>query len=319
MTDMAEEEKRDDHVTMHGDELSIYAGLVEALIARDAPELVGLPVSRFESSGSSNAIFQLGDELLVRMPRQPGGGEGIAKEARLAPMLSAALPVAVPRVAAVGQPGFGYPEKWSVVHRIEGEHPVRALPGEPVDASRTVLAKGLAEVVGALRSIDVPRPVDDDLRWYRGGALRDFDQGVRQSIALCREIDGIDLDLDRAESVWEAALGLPGADEPAPDRWYHGDLVAENLLVEDGNLVAVLDLGSVSVGDPTIDLHGAWEILDAPAREAFARALGVGEAEWLRGRAWALGVALVALPYYWDSMPGRRDDRLAMARNVLDD
>src|SRR5699024_11917446 len=77
------------------------------------------------------------------------------------------------------------------------------------------------------------------------------------------------------------------------------------------------DFGAVSVGDPTVDLHGAWEILDGPARDVFAHELGVGEPEWLRGRAWALGIALCVLPYYWTSMPDRRDDRLAIARTVL--
>ena len=130
-------------------------------------------------------------------------------------------------------------------------------------------------------------------------------------------MDGLDVDLVKAEALWEEALTLPGAYETEPDRWYHGDLVAENLLVANGRLVAVLDLGSVSVGDPTVDLHGAWEILDAPARALFAAKLGVTEAEWLRGRAWALGIALGALAYYWNTMPERRRDRLAMLRNVL--
>ncbi len=95
--------------------------------------------------------------------------------------------------------------------------------------------------------------------------------------------------------------------------------MGENLLVTGGELSAVLDFGAVSVGDPTIDLHGAWEILDATACEVFARRLGVDGTEWLRGRAWALGVSLTALSYYWSTMPGRRDDRFAMAHNVLSD
>lgn len=85
-----------------------------------------------------------------------------------------------------------------------------------------------------------------------------------------------------------------------------------------GALGCVLDFNA-HVGDPTIDLHGAWEILDPPARAAFRDRLGVDEAEWLRGRAWALGIALGTFTYYWDSMPGRRHDRLAMAGNALAD
>lgn len=302
---------------LHHDELPIDEELVAKLIQRDMPWLADLSISSVESAGSTNGMFRLGDSLSVRLPRQPGGGESIVKEARLTPMLSAALPVAIPDVVAVGDPGFGYPERWSVARWLAGEHPTRAVPGHADGDGRRALAEDLVGVVRALRHLEVPDTVGDDLRWYRGGALRDADPEVRRALDICRTIDGLDLDLDRAESVWEESLALPGAGEGGPDRWFHGDLVAENLLVSRGRLSAVLDFGGVSVGDPTIDLHGAWEVLDGPARDVFAHELGVGEAEWLRGRAWALGIALGVLSYYWTSMPGRRDDRIAMARNVL--
>lgn len=306
-------------MTLHADELPIDDALVRSLVDRDLPEYAGMTLTPLGASGSTNALFRLGDDLLVRLPRQPGAGASVLKEAHLAPLLARALPVAVPEVVAVGNPGFGYTEHWSVTRWLGGEHPRRAEPGKPAKSERLGLAEDLATVVLALRAIDAPDVVGDDLRWYRGGALGDFDAAVRQYLELCRRIPGLDLDLARAETIWDEALMLPGAAEPGPDRWYHGDLVAENLLVADGRLAAVLDLGSVSIGDPTVDLHGAWEVLDGPARAAFAARLGVSEAEWLRGRAWALGIALGALSYYWDSMPGRRDDRLAMARNVLGD
>jgi aminoglycoside phosphotransferase (APT) family kinase protein len=80
-------------------------------------------------------------------------------------------------------------------------------------------------------------------------------------------------------------LSLPGASEAGPDRWYHGDLVCENLLLVDGKLTSALDFGGLSIGDPTIDLHGAWELFDAPACAVFRARLRVDDAEWARGRA----------------------------------
>lgn len=114
-------------------------------------------------------------------------------------------------------------------------------------------------------------------------------------------------------------MGLPGVAEAAGTCWHHGDLLAENLLVRDGRLAAVLDFGGLAVGDPTVDLIGAWEVLDPPARDAFREAVDVDDPAWLRGRAWALSLAMITFPYYWRSMPERCAGRVAIARSVLED
>lgn len=305
--------------TLHKNELTLNDAAVRGLVDRDLPEYAHKPLKRLDATGSSNVLYRLGADLLVRLPRQPGGGASIAKEARWTPVLADALPVAVPQVVHVGNPGFGYPEQWSVVRWLEGKHPGSVPPGVNAFGDMGGIAEDLANVIKALREIEVPSPVGDELRWYRGGPLAAFDPSVRTFLNQCRSLTELDVDLDKAEALWNDSLALPGADVAGADRWYHGDLVSENLLVANGRLVAVLDLGAVSVGDPTVDLHGAWEVLDGPGRAVFAEKLGVSEAEWLRGRAWALGISLGALAYYWHTMPQRRHDRLAMLRNVLND
>ena len=95
--------------------------------------------------------------------------------------------------------------------------------------------------------------------------------------------------------------------------------MAENRLVCDGRLTAVLDFGGLAVGDPTVDLVVAWEVLEASSREVFRRAVEVDAESWLRGRAWALSLALMTFSYYWRAMPDRCADRLAMARSVFAD
>ena len=229
----------------------------------------------------------------------------IEKEQRLAGEFASLLPVRVPEILAIGRPSHGYGEQWSIVGWLPGEHPAACGPDEPPSEQRSQLAVDLAEVIIALRAAPMSEAAVQDpaLRGYRGEALAGIDDWVRNSIEGCRSIVGLDLDLDLAQAVWEDALKLPGAYEVGPDRWYHGDLVAENLLVMDGRLSAVLDFG-VEIGDPTIDLHGAWELFDQPAREVFRERLGAEDAEWLRGRAWALCIALGTFTYYWDTMPG---------------
>ena len=49
------------------------------------------------------------------------------------------------------------------------------------------------------------------------------------------------------------------------------------------------------MGDPACDLAFAWTSLDDDAREAFRAALGLDDATWLRGQAWALWKALIVV------------------------
>ena len=286
------------------------------------PARAGSPVRRLAASGSTNALYRLGDELLVRLPRQPGGSTTISKEARWLPVLAPLLPVSVPDVVAEFEPDRDYPERWSVVRWIEGVHPKVVDPDTAVDPRREHLATNLATVLDALRQAEVPTAAVNDphLRSYRGEPLATMDQATRENIERCRSLDDFDLDLDAAEQIWDEAMTLPGTADRTTPSWYHGDLAAENLLVRDADatLTAVLDFGGLAIGDPTVDLVVAWEVLDPPARELFRRQVGVDDATWLRGRAWALSITLM-IWYYWTTMPDRRARCMAVGRNVLAD
>jgi aminoglycoside phosphotransferase (APT) family kinase protein len=314
---------------LHDDELAIDVGLVRTLVDTSFPAWASLPLTPMSASGSSNALFRLGGELLVRLPRQPGGSATIGKEARWLPQVGPRLPVPVPTVVALGRPQPGYPEQWSVVRWLDGDLPAVFDPESRDAASPAATsqarARDLAAVVVALREAEVPAAAaaDPQLSWYRGLPLRDMDDDTQENLADCRAIGDLDLDLDAAQKVWDEATALPdttpGASPAMTPSWYHGDLLAENLLVRDGRLAAVLDFGGLAVGDPTVDLVVAWELLDPSSREVFRRAVGVDETTWLRGRAWALALSLMTFPYYWRTMPARCTDRLAMARSVLAD
>lgn len=52
------------------------------------------------------------------------------------------------------------------------------------------------------------------------------------------------------------------------------------------------------VGDPAVDLVVAWSLLDPAGRDADRTVLGVDDATWLRGRAWAVSAAAQAKPCY---------------------
>jgi aminoglycoside phosphotransferase (APT) family kinase protein len=207
---------------LHPDEIPVDVELVRALVGRSMPDYADAPVRRLASSGSTNSLFRLGEELLVRLPRQPGGSASISKEAVWLPVLGPRLPVSVPDVVAVFEPDRGYPERWSVVRWIEGEHPEVVDPWTSVDPRREDLAKDLAAVLEALQQTEVPTSAvnDPNLRWYRGEPLATMDQVTRDNIERCRSLENFGFDLDAAERIWADAMTLPGAADRATPRWY---------------------------------------------------------------------------------------------------
>ncbi len=306
--------------TLHADEIDITHALVRSLVDEQFPEYRDLRLEPLGATGSTNALFRLGAEHLVRLPRQPGGSQTIEKEARWVARVAAAVPIAVPDVVAVGEPSLGYPEKWSVVRWLQGYVPGGGSPTLSHQEER-VFAGDLGHVVAGLRSIRIDDEArgDSALRWYRGDPLAGLDATTQANFKACAAISGLDLDLDAARRIWADALQLPGARSSVQFSWYHGDLVAENVLIRSGRLSALLDLGGLGVGDPTVDLIAAWDMLSPTSREIFRSVVMIEEEEWLLGRAWALALAVMTFPYYWGTMPARCSSRLDVAHAVIED
>lgn len=298
---------------LHADELRISEELVRRLVHRSFPAYASCDIAALGSSGSSNALFRLGSELVVRLPRQPGGGATIEHEARWLPCVAKAVATRVPEMVGVGLPAEGYVEKWCITRWLDGSAPSVTSDRGPSSA----LARDLAQFVGQLRAMDLPDTVtpDDGLSSYRGGSLASLDSDFRSAVADCRSLP-FDPDWDEALRVWDQAV-VAGLSASSPRTWLHGDLLAENLLVTRGRLSAVLDFGGLAIGDPTVDLVVAWELLDADGRKAFRQYLDVDDATWTASRGWALLIAAITFPYYGHTMPRRCADRLVMARAAI--
>jgi aminoglycoside phosphotransferase (APT) family kinase protein len=302
---------------LHADELPIDIALVRQLVDRAFPEYVDDHLGHLNDSGSSNALFRLGNDQLVRLPRQPGGGASIHKEASWLPYVAARVTVEVPTVTGVGEPDLGYPERWAITTWLHGTRPSAPRPMRGGNGTAG-LAEDLVQFLTELRGMEVPEGAKDDkaLSWYRGLPLWNFDADFREAAVECRHL-GIGLDIDEALRVWDRAVNASRAVEPA-DSWYHGDLLVENLLLNDsGGLAAVLDFGGLALGDPTVDLVVAWEALDDDGRRVLRRALDVDDATWTASRGWALLIAMITFPYYGASMPARCAERLTMAEAAI--
>jgi aminoglycoside phosphotransferase (APT) family kinase protein len=283
---------------MHEDEVHTDVALVRRLLAGQFPHWAGLPIERVPSAGTDNALYRLGGDMVVRLPRIHWAVDDVDKEQEWLPRLAPLLPVAIPLPLARGEPAEGYPWRWSVYRWLAGEHP--SVDGL-TDAGS--LATQLAEFVAALHRID---PTGGPPAG-RGVPLRKRDAPTRAAIDALQGA----VDTAAVTAAWEAALDVPAW--PGPPVWVHGDLAPGNLLTVDGRLTAVIDFGGLGVGDPACDLIVAWNLLPADTRDVFRTALAVDDATWDRGRGWALSVALIALPYYDTTNPVLADS----ARHVI--
>jgi aminoglycoside phosphotransferase (APT) family kinase protein len=278
---------------MHSDEVFTDESLVQRLLAGQYPEWADLPIRSVDSAGTDHALYRLGADMVVRLPRIGRVIEQVAKEQRWLPVLAPLLPLAIPTPLAVGAPGEGYPWHWSVYRWLEGENATFERLAAPREA-----ATQLARFVAALQRIDpTGGPAPGSHNFHRGVPLARRDALTREALnALHGRID-----VAAATRAWEAALDAPAWDRPPV--WIHGDLQAGNLLAVKGRLSAVIDFGGLGVGDPACDLIVAWNLLSSDTRDVYRSALGVDDATWARGRGWALSTALVGLPYYRDTNP----------------
>lgn len=64
----------------------------------------------------------------------------------------------------------------------------------------------------------------------------------------------------------------------------HSDLMPGNVLMADGRLTGVIDVGGLGPADPALDLVGAWHLLEVGPRQVLRDRLGCGDEEWARGQ-----------------------------------
>jgi len=202
----------------------------------------------------------------------------------------------------MGGPGAEYPFPWSIN---------RWLPGTPLALTQiddpVSLARDLAAFLGALYQAPHQGPVAGAHSFYRGGSLAVYDEETRLVIAQL----GDTIDAVAAIRIWDEAIAAVWTGPPV---WVHGDVAVGNLLIQDGQLAAVIDFGCCAVGDPACDTVMAWTYFTGESRVEFRRKLPVATDVWIRGRGCALWKALITI-----NGAGAVDPQAAeVAQGVLD-
>lgn len=223
-------------------------------VLRAVSERHGLGAETFSllpAVGIFNLIYLLGEDFVLRVPRDhPVSASDARKEAIAVPVAREAG-VRTPRMHAFDDSREALPVPYSIYERVRGEtlgllaRDPAALPGVWRELGRdlALLHSGVAEDGPAagleLDEMPDPRPWPEEL--------------AEAGYFTATEA--------RWLAEWLERLA-PAALAPVPRRFLHGDSQATNVMVSVGSLeyLAVLDWGSCGWGDP------AWDFAGVPLR-----------------------------------------------------
>jgi aminoglycoside phosphotransferase (APT) family kinase protein len=262
-------------------DLEIDGNLIYRLLAEQHPDLAHLPIYPVDV-GWDNAMFRLGEQFCVRLPRRKAAASLIEHEQTWLPLLAEQLPIPVPVPLRIGTQSQDYPWRWSVLPWLPG----RSADQSPPDANQ-------AELFGLfLNSLHQPAPPHAPQSPVRGVPLsqraKSIEERMQRLEAKTRLITEV------IKSTWQAALQAP---IDSHGFWLHGDLHPRNVLVQYGVITGIIDWGDITSGDAATDLASIWMLFsDRKDRLKALAAYGeVSTATLLRAKGWAIlfGVLLV--------------------------
>jgi aminoglycoside phosphotransferase (APT) family kinase protein len=218
------------------------------------------------AAGVEGAIYDLGDDLVAKVWRDRRPAELVGMRSFYADVAAAGLPFGTPEIVAVEQI-----EGISVTYE-------RKLPGEPLkrrldqdDSVRDpAAARCVTDVLRALATVsattamrqvavlDEDRPLWDGADTFQNALLSLLRRRVaRFGPVIRRHLPDFDR---RYARLQECIAALPGR----PDTVIHGDLVTDNILVDNqAQPLAVLDFGFLTTaGDPRLDAAIAANVMN---------------------------------------------------------
>ncbi len=266
-------------------EIEVDEELVKRLLAEQQPDLADLPV-RFVTEGWDNALFQLGSDLVVRLPRRQAAVELIHNEQEFLSQLAPRLPLPIPVPIRNGLPSatFGWP--WSICTWMEGQDALLA----PLRRFQTAAL----QMSTFLQALHTTAGAEAPHNPFRGVALTERNDLTMNALVVA-ESAGL-LSPDRAQRVgefWHEAVAAPVY--PGPPVWIHGDLHPGNVIVREDRIVSIVDWGDLTAGDPACDLAIFWRMFDASSRDLALQSWGADQSCMLRARGWAIAIALMLL------------------------
>ena len=273
---------------LHDEQIEITKEMVEILITEQFPEYKNLPISEFDSTGTVNSIFRLGDDYCIRLPILESYAASILRESKILPYLSKNLTIKIPQPIELGNPNSLYPFHWAIYNWIDGD-----CYDEKQITDKQVIVSELATFIKELQVIGL---LENAPRAGRGPLA---ELNLMTIDALTQSKDEIDYKM--ATKIWRRLINTTSWNQKPV--WIHADLLKPNILTKENHISGIIDFGSAGIGDPAFDIIPAWTVFDANNRMLFREELGICDEVWDRACAYAFHQAALIIPYYRESNP----------------
>ncbi|PCI73597.1 phosphotransferase [Candidatus Dependentiae bacterium] len=282
------------------DEINIDIKLVKNLLSQQFSEWKNLNLELIKPEGTDNVMYRLGDDKVVRLPRNQISSLNIEKEINILPILKPHISISIPEVLAVGKSDESYPFPWLICSQLEGKN---LDDKDEVDLNQAAI--DLGNLVRSMQNINSK----NGITCKRGESISSRDNAVRKAIAL----SGRFFDTKLLTKLWNNVL--KASEWKGDPVWIHGDLHPGNLLAQDGKISGIVDFSFSGIGDPAVDLMVAWTLFTKETREIFRAIVRPDDATWERARGWALFLGVLGYYYYVESNPAFA----AIAKKSLDE
>lgn len=230
---------------------------VRAMLAAQHPDLAELALGeRFD--GWDMAMFRLGEDLALRMPRTTQALGSLEAEARWLEPLSEHWTFPLPRVVRKGEPQFDYPWPWSVVTWLPGDLAVNV----PLSVN------GGHAMGAALAQVHTPAPPEAPVNEEQSIPMAERAERVEAMIATMADATGPEgekLNVEAAHKIWDEAMAAP---DPTELVWSHADLHGYNVISNNGELGGIIDWGDMAACDRAVDLGFLFTLMPADAVKA---------------------------------------------------
>ncbi len=259
---------------------------VEAIIdsiSIDYPQFKDLKISEVNPQGHDHISYRLGHIYVLRFPSSIEYAQQVIKEVEILPKINTKLSIEIPRPLLLFKPNDLFPYHFSIMKWVDGE----VYSKDNIDSFD--LVDQLSKVLVELRQCpSFEKWLCGPHNFYRGAHIAVYEDETRTALV------NIENEVDRQllENRINIAIKTEWKDKPV---FIHGDISANNIIIENNKLVGLIDFGSCGIGDPACDYAIAWTNFNYNERKHFKNLINIDEDTWLRASVWALWKALIQI------------------------